>query len=267
MQLVHALKPQLLVELGTHRGASYCAFCQAVAESGLATRCFAVDTWRGDRHTGEYGEEIYAELCQYHDPEYGGFSTLLRDTFDHAAPLFMPGSIDLLHIDGCHAYDAVRHDFDTWLPKMSPRGIVLLHDISVTEDDFGVRQLWGELADDYRTVSFRHSYGLGVLAVGEPGAQALPWLFDCSPGELDLTQELFKQLGHRIELQVENSRLEARIETTELRVQKLESELRARYELERHPVIRILSASKRYGVRGALNRAVERARPRLPGKS
>ena len=51
MYLVAALRPRVIVELGTFTGVPYCAFCQAVRESGLESRCFAVGMWRGDEHS------------------------------------------------------------------------------------------------------------------------------------------------------------------------------------------------------------------------
>jgi len=164
--LVDATRPNLIVELGTERGVSYAAMCHAVAALGLATRCYAVDTWEGDAHTGSYESSVYDDLIAFNHTFYGGFSTLLRCTFDDALPQFAPCSIDLLHIDGLHTYAAVKHDFDTWLPKMSDRGVIILHDTAIRDRGFGVWQLWEELSNRYPYFTFDHSAGLGVLIVG-----------------------------------------------------------------------------------------------------
>src|SRR5262249_50019428 len=107
MFLVDVLRPRLVVELGVHAGDSYCAFCQAVRALDLDTKCYGIDTWRGDPHSGHYGEEVFDDLRAHHDPLYGTFSTLVRGTFDDGLGQFSDHTIDLLHIDGYHAYEAV----------------------------------------------------------------------------------------------------------------------------------------------------------------
>ncbi|MEI2642880.1 MAG: class I SAM-dependent methyltransferase [Candidatus Nanopelagicales bacterium] len=47
-------------------------------------------------------------------PRYPGFSYLMRMYFHEALDHFEDESIDLLHIDGLHTYDAVKEDFTTW---------------------------------------------------------------------------------------------------------------------------------------------------------
>lgn len=190
-----ALRPATFVELGTHTGNSYGAFCQAARHLNLDAACFAVDTWEGDSQAGYYGDEVYRTLSAYHDPRYGAFSRLMRMTFDEAAGHFADGGVDLLHIDGLHTYDAVRHDFETWLPKMSRRGVVLFHDTNVRKDDFGVWRLWGELSEIYPSFTFLHSNGLGVLGVGDDLPEAARWLFQAGEDDVHAVRAFFDRLG------------------------------------------------------------------------
>ncbi len=100
----------------------------------------------------------------------------IRASFDEARVLFAPGSIDVLLIDGLHTYEAVKNDFESWLPAMSDRGIMLFHDTHVRDHGFGVWRLWDEIRGAYPTIDITHSYGLGVAVVGQidpPVADAL----------------------------------------------------------------------------------------------
>ncbi|MFY9574561.1 MAG: class I SAM-dependent methyltransferase, partial [Blastocatellia bacterium] len=203
MFLVDRLRPKTIVELGTFSGVSYCAFCQTVKELSLPSRCYAVDTWEGDPQTGFFGPEVLEDLKQHHDPLYGGFSTLIESTFDEAARHFSDSTIDLLHIDGYHTYDVVKHDFDNWLPKVSPRGVVLMHDINVRERDFGVWKLWGELRQRYPHFELIHEHGLGLLAVGESYDPGLRELLELPESERALIRQFFSQLGQRLKVRLE----------------------------------------------------------------
>jgi predicted O-methyltransferase YrrM len=163
--LFETTQPKVFVELGVHFGASFLAASEATKLAKSATRIVGVDTWEGDAHAGFYsGDEIYAELKWRLAANDVPFE-LMRCTFDDAAKQFLNNSIDILHIDGLHTYEAVKQDFNTWLPKMKSNGIVILHDVNEFRDDFGVYKLYEELAEKYRAFKFLHSHGLGVICL------------------------------------------------------------------------------------------------------
>jgi hypothetical protein len=202
--VVSATEPRVIVELGCHYGNSYFAFAQSVRACGLGTSMFAIDTWVGDDHSGIYGSEVFDAVHGYNEKTYPTFSQLIRSTFDDACDHFEDGSIDLLHIDGHHTYEAVRQDFESWLPKMSERGIVLFHDIAVRERGFGVHRLWNELTDRYESFGFEHSHGLGVVAVGSEIPDGLRSLLALDPNSPDAVaaRRLFATLGRKVNLEV-----------------------------------------------------------------
>lgn len=170
--LTATLKPRLLVELGTDRGESYFAFCQAAAENNTGTRCFAIDTWLGDAQAGSYDETTFEEVSAHNRAHYESFSKLVRSTFDDALGQFSPESIDLLHLDGLHTEEAVRHDLEAWLPKIAPGGILLMHDVNVRTRGFGVWKVWEELKVRGRSYTFANGPGLGLWQ--KPPAEKLP---------------------------------------------------------------------------------------------
>ena len=176
--LLRSMEPKLFVELGTHSGNSYFAACQTIEESNLETKCFAVDTWEGDPHAGQYSDDIFNKVNLHNQTEYAKFSKLFRMTFDEALSQFQNQSIDLLHIDGLHTYDAVKHDFETWLPKLSDGAVILFHDTQVFERDFGVWKMWEDLKSIYpNNIEFIHSHGLGILQLNtDDENKKLPFL-------------------------------------------------------------------------------------------
>lgn len=161
--LVRNLRPGRLVELGVCWGISFFAFCQAVKDAGLATELWAVDTWAGDEHTGSYGPEIFEGFEKVRGQSFASLDVrTLRTDFDEARRR-LPGGVDVLHIDGCHTYEAARHDYETWRDAVADDGVILFHDVAERGSGFGVWRLWDELRARFQTVTFEHSHGLGVL--------------------------------------------------------------------------------------------------------
>ncbi len=207
------IQPRIFVELGTQYGYSYFAGCQSVMDNGIDTKAFAVDTWQGDHQAGFYDNDRYLDVVKVNS-KYDGFSTLLKMQFNDALDNFENGTIDLLHIDGLHTYEAVKEDFQNWLPKLSKNAIVLFHDIKVFRDDFGVYKLWDELKRGFSTFEFDHEHGLGVLKFRD-GKTPVDFLFDSnlSADSVDLIKYLFSAAGS-------NSTLEYKLKSKDEIIEK-----------------------------------------------
>lgn len=162
--LVSFVKPKRILELGTHYGCSFFAFLQASSDHALNTEHVAVDTWVGEEHAGRYGEDVFEIVNRTIDEFFNTQKVrILRKTFDEALADVDDNSIDLLHIDGFHSYDAASHDYLTWAPKVAENGIVLFHDVAQSSG-YGSADFWNEIKVKHPYFEFlEHSFGLGIL--------------------------------------------------------------------------------------------------------
>lgn len=231
--LTEVLKPGLFVELGTYSGNSYFAFCQAVKDLGLPTRCVAVDTWQGDMHVGNYGTEVYERVQKINTSEFANFSSLIKKDFNAALSDFHNQSIDLLHIDGTHTLQAVKNDFKSWLPKMAPGGIILLHDTLVKKPGFEVWKYLQELQSQYPVLELPYGEGLAVVcADNQPPATLEDFFREAKSGNQII--HFFEMLGKNILLERENSLFRQEVLKTRKKTAQLnEALLNARKEIKR----------------------------------
>lgn len=172
--LVENLKPEKIVELGTHYGVSFFSFCEAAEKYSPNTFVYAIDTWAGDEHAGHYDNHVYDTVKTYSVKYHSQRSSMIRSSFEYAEKYFSKNSVDIIHIDGLHTYEAVNNDFKTWLPKLKDGGSIILHDWNVRERDFGVWKLWEEIKKDQKFYCIETPNGHG-LAIATLASQKPEW--------------------------------------------------------------------------------------------
>ena len=137
--IVSDLKPNVAVEIGSWAGGS----STIIADAG-ADYLFCVDPWDDyedlagfdlpkpiDYTKTRFGslspEERFVTFCR----NLGG--RLFHKVFPCRGASEMWASawilpIDFLFIDGCHSYEAVKTDIESWLPHVKAGGVILGHD-------------------------------------------------------------------------------------------------------------------------------------------
>jgi hypothetical protein len=209
-------RPRRYVELGVHNGMSFFAACQIAEKLGIPTECVAVDGWVGDVHAGFHDASVFDNFRAYIADTYPN-QYFIQAYFAAALHCFEDGSIDLLHIDGLHTYEAVKEDFETWLPKMSELGVIIFHDTNEFGRGFGVWRLWEELKQRYPAHEFAHQHGLGIIYVGREPHPFAALLRRLAEGRHDATlaQAFFQAVGT---LLVEQRSTAATLETERARL-------------------------------------------------
>ncbi|MCB1081431.1 MAG: class I SAM-dependent methyltransferase [Chlamydiia bacterium] len=149
--LIHEIEVKTLVEIGVFRGKNAAVLRELFPEAHL----YLIDPWAP---TPEYlgsGSAVSEDLAVYekahrrvlqlfeNDPQV----TLIQKTSSEAAPL-LPDHLDLVFIDANHAYENVKRDILTYLPKVRSGGILSGHNYGRKRLP-GVKKAVQELFEDH----------------------------------------------------------------------------------------------------------------------
>jgi GT2 family glycosyltransferase/glycosyltransferase involved in cell wall biosynthesis len=170
-------RPALIVTFGLGDAQAHLAFCQAVAEQNLASRCVAVRRARAnesaaDDQAWQYADETATEY-------FSNISQLVEADAIQAASDFADGSIEVLLIDDVDSGETVRRELEIWRSKLSVNALVLLHGTSLERQD-SPRNAWLNFVVEKAAAYFREGIGLSV-ATNRAAAKASPFrtaLFD-----------------------------------------------------------------------------------------
>jgi predicted O-methyltransferase YrrM len=137
LRCVRALRPQVVVEIGTARGGMLYALTQIAAPDALLVSIDLAGGGNGGGQT-ERERELFASFGRHGQR----LCCLLGDSADPATldcleEILGARPIDLLFIDGDHSFDGVKADLVSYGPKVAPGGLVALHDICLFPEEWG----------------------------------------------------------------------------------------------------------------------------------
>jgi predicted O-methyltransferase YrrM len=172
LEMVAAIKPRRVVEIGTCHGGSLFSWAQAAAADARLVSIDLPHGAGGGGYTPEYGRR-FAQFCA---PDQD-LTCILADsaadsTLQHTREALGGELIDFLFIDGDHSYEGAKGDFERYGPMVRPGGLVMFHDVQHQAENpevLGVQRLWAELRERHETAEFVGSQGvslgIGVLTV------------------------------------------------------------------------------------------------------
>jgi len=170
-ELIAARSPAVVVEIGSARGGSLYLWSRLIRPDGLLV---SIDLpggpgsprWPTRRQYRNFGRDRGVRVCTL------AMNSRDESTLERLHEILGTRKIDFLFIDGDHRYEAVKHDFFHYLPFVSDKGLVALHDVNLSVGPGGdVRKFWLEFeASDFVTRTIvgdpPGNMGIGLVAVG-----------------------------------------------------------------------------------------------------
>jgi predicted O-methyltransferase YrrM len=167
-EIVAAMKPRSLMEIGTNKGGTLCILSRLASPDAVIV---SLDLPGGD-FGGGY-KPYHAAIFKHFTRAKQKLHLLRGDSHSLQMELAARGvlgetKLDLLFIDGDHTYEGVKKDFESYSPLVRPGGIVAFHDIveHVKIPTCQVSRLWNEVKGLHRHEEIIESRAQGWAGIG-----------------------------------------------------------------------------------------------------
>jgi hypothetical protein len=169
--LVAALRPRLVVDLGAGNALSFFTYCQSMHEHDIDGICYAIDTWPADAQVEP--QATFDAISDHGRKFYPGIYYLVKLAPWEARRHFEEETIDLLRIDGTRPDVIGGADVEAWYRRVRPGGVIAWYGAA------GAPKLWSLLASRCPSVTLQEAGGLGLAHKpgGAPRGELLRLLF------------------------------------------------------------------------------------------
>jgi len=161
------MKPRRYVELGPDICVSAIAAGQTMRNSRLSNELVAVYSWDCEYHPAQYKDKLRHGFQVLRDHLEGRLESSVKNP-EEAEGLFADGSIDLLQININHGYASAEQAYNSWLPKVSKNGCIILNNTVGCHSNFSMANFFAKIRKSANaTYDFHNNTGLSLIALGE----------------------------------------------------------------------------------------------------
>jgi predicted O-methyltransferase YrrM len=168
LEIVAALRPRVVLEIGTAGGGTLFLFTRAADPDA---KIISIDLpggpfgggypkWKTPLYKSfsKEGQKIYLIRRDSHDPQ----------TLEEVKRILGDEKVDFLFIDGDHTYEGVKRDFEIYSPLVREGGIIAFHDIvpGPPENVGGVPEFWNKIKTRYRHLEIVRDWSQGGFGIG-----------------------------------------------------------------------------------------------------
>jgi len=137
----------VVIEIGSFVGES----TEIFLESGKVRRIYCIDPYKGGYDDADVASHIGMDevKAQFYEriKRYGETVVPMHLSSERAARFFQAGSADMVYVDGCHLYEAVKRDIELYRPKVKAGGMIAGHDFDQEQVARAVRESFGAGAE------------------------------------------------------------------------------------------------------------------------